>query len=258
MNFTVILKPLYEQLHILLPLFIITFILKTPWFKGVFGEFLVNLTAKIRLDKNTYHLIKNVTLPTDDGTTQIDHVIVSVYGVFVIETKNMKGWIFGGKHQRTWTQKIFKETNKFQNPLFQNYKHTKTLESLLDLTDQQIFSVVVFAGDSTFKTEMPENVTSGGGYIRYIKSKTIPVLSPSEVSEVIAKIETGRLNPSFKTHREHVAHVKGIIAEKSNQTLCPKCGSPMVLREVKKGDNSGKQFWGCSQYPRCRGIINIS
>jgi len=52
---------------------------------------MVNLAAKFFLDKNIYTLFKNVTLPTEDGTTQIDHVIVSRYGVFVIETKNMKG-----------------------------------------------------------------------------------------------------------------------------------------------------------------------
>jgi len=71
-------------------LFFITF-LKTPFMKGVFGELIVNLAAKFFLDKEKYHLFKNVTLPTEDGTTQIDHVIVSRYGIFVIETKNMKG-----------------------------------------------------------------------------------------------------------------------------------------------------------------------
>jgi Nuclease-related domain. len=171
MDLSVLLKPLIDQLHFIIPAIIFITFIKSPWFKGKFGEFMVNSVAKARLDKDVYHLIKNVTLPTDDGTTQIDHVIVSIYGVFVIETKNMKGWIFGNKDQRIWTQKIFKETHKFQNPLFQNYKHTKTLESLLGLTDQQIFSVIAFMGDSTFKTEMPENVTSGGDYVVTLNPK---------------------------------------------------------------------------------------
>jgi len=254
----VLLNPIYDQLRFIIPALIFALVVRSPWFKGKVGEFMVNVIARLRLDKNTYHLIKNVTLPTDDGTTQIDHVIVSVYGVFVVETKNMKGWIFGSKDQRTWTQKIFKQSHKFQNPLFQNYKHTKTLETLLGLGEQQIFSLVVFVGDSTFKTAMPENVTVGGGYLRYIKSKTIPVLSPEQVADILSKIEQGRLTPSFKTDRAHVAHVKTIIADKTAQTLCPKCGSPMVQREVKKGEQAGKAFWGCSQYPRCRAVINIS
>ena len=76
--------------------------------KVVMGELFVNVVAKVRLDKRIYTLFKNVTLPTEDGTTQIDHIIVSRYGVFVIETKNMKGWIFGNPQQKTWTQKIYR------------------------------------------------------------------------------------------------------------------------------------------------------
>ena len=113
----------------LIPIVLLLMFFKTSFAKGIFGEFLVNLAVNLRLDKKKYHLLKNVTLPTEDGTTQIDHIIVSQYGIFVIETKNMKGWIFGGEHQKTWTQKIYKHSSKFQNPLHQNYKHTKTIES---------------------------------------------------------------------------------------------------------------------------------
>lgn len=35
---------------------------------------------------------------------------------------------------------------------------------------------------------------------------------------------------------------------------CPKCASPMVRRQVKAGNNAGREFWGCSTYPKCRGI----
>ncbi len=245
---------LVGKLWYLIPIAVAAAILKTAWFKGKFGEFIVNFSARIFLDRKTYHLVKDVTLPTEDGSTQIDHIIVSKYGIFVVETKNMKGWIFGNPNQKTWTQKLYKHTSKFQNPIHQNYKHIKTLESLLGLNDQQIHSVIVFIGDSTFRTDMPENVTSSGGYIRYIKSKTKPVLTESEVNEIIEKIESGRLTPSFKTNREHVAHVRDIIAKKkSNNTVkCPKCGSAMVIREAKKGKNAGKKFWGCSAFPECR------
>lgn len=122
-----IIDQLIAQMGYILPVLVIITIIKTSWFKGKVGEFWINIHVKMRLDDKVYRLIKNVTLPTDDGSTQIDHILVSVYGVFVIETKNMKGWIFGGEHQRTWTQKLFKESYKFQNPLFQNYKHTQTL-----------------------------------------------------------------------------------------------------------------------------------
>ena len=230
--------------------------LKTPFMKGVLGEFQVNLLARLFLNKQVYALFKNVTLPTEDGTTQIDHIVVSRFGVFVIETKNMSGWIFGGAQQKTWTQKIYRHTTKFQNPLHQNYKHIQTLQSALELEPDKLFSLVVFIGDSDFKTPIPENVVYAGGYIHFIKSKQQPVLTDIEVDEVCRKIQFGRLVPSVKTHVEHVRHVKAIVEQKQQkiENACPKCGRPMVLRTAKSGDNQGNQFLGCSGFPKCRAI----
>jgi restriction system protein len=199
------------------------------------GEMLVHISAKIHLNKDKYHVLRNVTLPTADGTTQIDHIIVSEYGVFVIETKNMKGWIFGGAHQKTWTQKIFKYTKKFQNPLHQNYKHVETLKALLELNDQQIFSVVVFVGSSTFKTEMPENVINGPGLIRYIKSKDQHVIFDTDVQMILSKIEAERLVPSRETTKAHIAHVKQIIEEKQSSHSSPKC----IMNEAISSSDDG-------------------
>ena len=159
------------QFWFIVPLVFIILFIKTRFFKGWFGEFIVNDAITASLDKNEYHLLKNVTLPTEDGTTQIDHIIVSKFGIFVVETKNMKGWIFGGQQQKTWVQQIYKHKCKFQNPLHQNYKHTKTLENTLNIDGDKIFSVIVFLGRNMFKTPMPENVTDSRGYINYIKSK---------------------------------------------------------------------------------------
>jgi len=248
-------------------------VFKSARFKGVAGEFLVNTLTRLSLNKKRYHLIKDVTLPTEDGgTTQIDLIIVSPYGVFVVETKNMRGWIFGGERQKTWTQKFHKKTFKFQNPLHQNYKHVKTLQKLIELEDNQIFSVVVFVGESTFKTEMPPNVNRGLDYVKYIKSKTEPVLSEQEIKRITDLIESGRLERSTETSKKHIEYLKQKTkkakapaekveppAEKvkpiETSPSCPKCGSAMVLRTAKRGDNAGQEFWGCERYPKCRGVI---
>ncbi|WP_417509158.1 NERD domain-containing protein [Methylophaga sp.] len=254
MDFTPIFASLLS-LWYFIPLFICLAVLRSAWFKGILGEFMVNVIARWQLDKQHYHLIKNVTLPTADGTTQIDHIIVSVYGVFVVETKNIRGWIFGSASQKNWTQQLYKHKYRFQNPLHQNHKHLKTLQTLLELSDEHVFSVIVFIGDSHFKTPMPENVTYGMGYARYIKSKTNPVLTPAEKDAIIAQIESGRLSRSLKTNREHVAHVKQLVERKqTDEPLCARCGHKMVKRQSKKGDNAGQFFWGCSQYPKCRNI----
>ncbi|WP_404357006.1 NERD domain-containing protein [Methylotuvimicrobium sp. KM1] len=173
----------------------------------------------------------------------------------------MKGWIFGSPQQKTWTQKIYRHTSKFQNPLHQNYKHTQTLQSALALDPGKVFSVVVIVGDSTFKTPMQDNVVYSDGYIRFIKSKKQPVISDSQVMAICDKIESGRLKPSLKTHREHVKHVRTIVEEKQRSIdgkSCPKCGKPMVLGTTRNGENQGKQFWGCSGFPKCRTVRQIS
>jgi restriction system protein len=224
---------------------------RLPVVKGYFGELLVRLTARLSLNRETYHQLDNLTLETRDGTTQIDHVIVSPFGVFVIETKSMGGWIFGGEREPQWTQKIFRKTFRFQNPLRQNCKHLKAVEEVLGVPSDTVYSVVVFMGDSRFKTPVPPNVTQGLGYIRYIKSFREPVFSEEQVRGLASRLESGRMRPSLETHRNHVTNLKK-RADPTAERSCPACGSPMLIRNVRRGARAGQRFWGCSGYPKCR------
>lgn len=238
----------------LIPILLIVAFLKSPYIKGKFGESIVNYSITRELDQNIYHLIKDVTFPSLGGTTQVEHILVSKYGIFVIETKNIKGWIFGSKTQRQWTQQIYKHKNKFQNPLHQNYKHIKTLTELLNIDESKFHSLVVFTGESSFKTQMPENVVDKG-YTKYIKSKANIILSDTEVDELFKQIESKQFERSFKTNRNHVRNLK----ETHNKTTsvdntCPKCGSQLVKRTAKRGANAGNSFLGCSGFPKCRFI----
>ncbi|MDR9830893.1 NERD domain-containing protein [Vibrio sp. FNV 38] len=249
------------QVWYIIPFLLFASILKSRWFKGILGEYLVNKLLS-RLPESGYTLIKNVTLPTDGGTTQIDQIVVSKFGIFVVETKNMKGWIFGSKSQKQWTQKIYRHTSKFQNPLHQNYKHVKTLESLLGIDIKHLHSVVVFIGDSVFKTDMPENVTYARGCLKYIKQFDQPVFSESEYRQMINSIIDIQLQKGFVTDTKHRQHVKEIVAKKEavkHEAVkkCSRCGSEMVIRETKRGENKGQQFWGCSAFPKCRFVEHL-
>jgi len=268
MDIPSVIVTLLHQHWYFIPMFLLITTLKSAWFKGVYGEFLVNFILNRFLPKEQYSLIKNVTLPTDEGTTQIDHIVVSPFGLFVVETKNMKGWIFGNARQKQWTQKIFKYTGTFQNPLHQNYKHTQTLARRLAIPNNKVYSVVVFIGDSTFKSNMPDNVTYARGCIGYIKSKQAVHFSQQQVSEIYDTIESGRLVRTLKTNRMHNQHVKEIISskgradslqnkEESTQKVCPQCGAEMILRQAKRGNNVGKKFWGCTNFPMCKKVINL-
>ncbi len=253
----VIINVFIKVLCWLLPFVIVIGILKSPWCKGHFGELIVRLFTRFMLDKDTYHRVHNVTLTTPDGTTQIDHIFVSRFGIFVLETKNMQGWIFGRESQAQWTQKIYKKSFKFQNPLRQNYKHVKALENALQIPPETIHSVVTFVGESTFKTKMPPNVTSGRGFISYIKSFREPVFTENQVSDLLRRIESGRLAPTLAVHREHVTNLKTRSNPNANRR-CPKCGKPLVLRRVRSGERAGQQFWACSAFPKCRVTQSLS
>jgi len=207
-DFTPIVAQALKGFLYFLPILLLVAIFKSARFKGAMGEWAVNLASSVALNKNDYHLIKDVTLPTEDGTTQIDHIIVSRFGIFVVETKNMRGWIFGSEHQPRWTQKIFKQSFKFQNPLHQNYKHLKVLEACLGVDMRHLHSVFVFTGDCTFKTPMPNNVVRSGEYIRHIKSKTQAVLSDGQAQGYITAIEADRLERTSATRRAHIQHIK--------------------------------------------------
>lgn len=230
---------------------------KVAMVQGPFRRMDCEFVRKFLLPSDKYTRFRNVTLPTLDGTTQIDHIFVSRFGVFIVETKNMKGWIYGSERQAQWTQKLYKQSCKFQNPLRQNYKHVKALTAALKVSPDLVHSVVAFVGDSTFKTAMPANVTAGIGFARYIKSFTTPVFSQTEVEEIGAGIAANRLAPSWKTHRAHVRNLKA-RADPSAERNCPRCGQSMILRTVRRGTNFGDRFWGCSGFPKCRARQNIT
>jgi hypothetical protein len=126
----------------------------------------------------------------------------------VIETKNMRGWIFGGKDQAQWTQIIYRNKVKFQNPLRQNYLHIKALGSLLGLPTRCFKSIIVFAGDCMLKTEMPDEICTTSNLIEYIHSIDAEIFSNVQVNEICEKIRSVRLEPTYQTHRDHVKKLK--------------------------------------------------
>ena len=182
-----------------------------PMIKGKFGELAVNVHVKLYLKEPKYILLNDLTLPDGQGsTTQIDHILLSPNGIFVIETKNYKGWIFGGERQKMWTQKIYKKSYQFQNPIHQNYKHMKVLESVLSdiVSPEFMHSIIVFMPDAEFKTAMPTNVYRGASWTDYVLTLKDDVISPTQLKRIHLRLEKEILEKSWKTNREHVAQLK--------------------------------------------------
>ncbi len=169
------------------------------------GEALVCRELQANFSGPYYHLLNHITLKFKDGTTQIDHILVSRFGVFVIETKDYKGWIFANAKHTTWTQVLYRWKFKFQNPIFQNMRHVRAVEELLDfLPPEAIKSAVVFTGRAEFKTEMPSGVYTLSGLIDHLRTATEEVMSLNRVQFCVGRLETARLAISGQTDLEHV------------------------------------------------------
>lgn len=184
--------------------------MKSATGKGWIGEKMVSQIGLRQMDPAVYRVFDDIYLPRTDGkgTTQIDHVVVSKFGVFVIETKNMKGWIFGSPEQRQWTQQLFRKKSRFQNPVHQNALHVRALQSFLGLAADYFHPLVFFVGECEFKTPMPDNVRSSG-LKDWILAKQTPQLSESEVETAVGKLASlVAATDKRQTSKEHVKACK--------------------------------------------------
>lgn len=207
-------------------------LVRSRLFKGWWGEWQVKRWLAQDLDAQHYHCLHNVTLQLADGSsTQIDHVVISPYGVFVLETKHMQGWIFGTEKQRTWTQQIYRHRSSFQNPLHQNWRHIKALEEALQLPLAQLHSVVIFTGPYTLKTTLPAQVALGRAGVALIQQYTEEVLSPAQVAQLVQTLSTRRLAATRSTHRAHVAQLQTRHAP-ARQKVMP--SQPSVVRKISQ------------------------
>jgi hypothetical protein len=173
------------------------------------SEAKVSRALKKRFLAPDYHLLSHVTLPRGEGTTQIDHILVSRFGVFVIETKDYRGWIFAGLNHRYWTQVLYRAKFRFRNPLRQNHTHARAVHELLEfLPADAICPVVVFAGTAEFKTAVPDGVFSLAGFLAYVESQAVEVMSINRVQFCVGRLETARLSITKVTDVEHVQRLR--------------------------------------------------
>lgn len=157
-------------------------------------------------------LINNVTLKTNEGTTQIDHVLIADTGIFVIENKHYDGWIFGDPQSRQWTQTIYHKKSRFQNPLHQNYAHVKALKSLFNLPEDNFHSVVVFTGNAEFKSDLGPDVIQLPDLIPFLSADRPVVFDERKMAYIVGRIEMKRERRSIETDEYHINYVRQRLA----------------------------------------------
>ena len=229
--------------------------------KGQAGENLVRRYIEKLAEYEGYQIsaIHDLYIPKGDGTTsQIDHVMVTDKGIFVIETKNYEGWIFGSEKARYWTQTIYQYKQRFQNPLHQNYGHIESLKTFLGEKFAEIpyYSVVIFTNRSELKLKGPFQ-NSDVIHPEYLKKvvdqypgDVLPLFSQQEIRvklKVLEKRDKDNIKEVKRAHIDGIRRQKEINQTKVNAHICPKCGGKLVQRTGKKGE-----FLGCSSFPKCR------
>lgn len=238
--------------------------------KGRSGEF---YTYKCLKPLDGYRkFVFNVYLPKENGnTTEIDIILLHESGIYVFESKNYSGWIFGTETQQYWTQTVpigrgAAKKSKFLNPIIQNKVHLKWLQLFLEKERQlPFYSYIIFSDRCTLK----DITLTSGNHSVVNRYNTLPAvqsnfdkvgiqLTHEEIDSLYEKLyPLTQIDEAQKlTHIENV-HRKQQATTRAEGMRCPRCGGTLKIRTAGKGNRQGKKFLGCSNYPKCRYIEDI-
>ena len=234
-----------------------TFFFDTPESIGERGERRVSSFLE-DLPCWDYKVFNDLLLTDGQYTTQIDHLVLSRFGVFVIETKNVHGKIYGSEQAEYWKQYLpdwgykrygYTQEHKMRNPIWQNEGHIKSLRRLVFGNDVPIEGIVVFPDGTDLRGTVDHPVLRMGDVVLFIKSFRNEVLNTEQIESyrqrLLSIISTSQLD-----RQRHIDNVyRNQIRRDSAVTngKCPLCGGMLMLRKGRYG-----QFYGCSNYPECK------
>lgn len=219
--------------------------------KGIIGEKKLS-SLLMFLDKNVYHTYNNLYIETSRGTSQIDHVVVSQFGIFVIETKSYKGNIYGSFKSDKWTQNIWGNKYSMPNPIRQNKAHIYALKSILpNYAQLGSVSIIAFSSSASLyvTTDDDTKIIYIHNILSTIKSYNNIVFSSEQVEEICNAIYWAN-NTDKDVRHNHKYAVQQKVYNRNAQIeagICPNCGAELVRRNGRYGS-----FIGCSRYPQCK------
>lgn len=226
-------------------------ILKSPKYKGKCGEEIVkNILGTI----NGYNRIINNIMLNDNGKSrQIDHIAITRQGVFILETKNYGGVIYGKESSSEWKQYLKQKCFTFKNPIHQNYGHKEVVRKLLEGLTDKVYPIVVFTRRCNLKVDVKSTVLYDNQVTNFIENRE-KILTTDEIDEIYKTLMENRIK-NKETIRNHNYNVKHYIEYKdniANNGKCPRCGATLVKRTGKLGE-----FYGCTNYPNCKYTKNV-
>ncbi|WP_206831850.1 NERD domain-containing protein [Alicyclobacillus fructus] len=227
---------------------LMAYLLRNPQFIGYAGERIIRKRLS-SLPRGEYRVLHNLLVPREDGKrTQIDHVVVSPYGIFVIETKNYQGIIVGKDAWNEWTQVLNRRTkHRFLSPVVQNEGHIRALAYAVPEVPRSAFrSIVAFNDKARLDVESQKaEVVRFRDVAKAIRAHRDLLISAETVNLVVERLQSVHI----KGDKARQEHIKGIREMKRQlaANICPRCGGELVIRKGQRGE-----FYGCSNYPRCR------
>lgn len=252
---------------------------------GIYGE--KNIAFELKNSGIDMYVLHDLCLEYNGLKAQIDYLIITRQRVYVIECKNLIGNIeinSDGNFIRTYEINGKKIKEGLYSPITQNERHMAVIKGLRtpDNQIQKHFfekhfddtyrSLVVLSNPKTYlnakfaKKEVKNKVIRADALISYIKETDKTSCCDLKNDEMLSAAKyflehniLDRSDYSLK-YKEIVEQLKETATENAEQNTktCPRCGAELVLRTAKKGDNAGKEFYGCSTFPKCRYIENIS
>ncbi len=259
---------------------------------GIFGE----KQIRFELENSHFpmYVLHDLYLEHNGLSAQIDYLVVTKKHIYVIECKNLYGNIEidnKGNFIRSFSygKKTIKEG--IYSPITQNNRHIELIKAIrmeekTNILTRTLFekgfeknyrSIIVLANPRTVlndkfaKKEVKSLVIRADQLVEYIKSTDrvddAETMSEKQM-EALARFfaEKNQNNPVDYTlkYREMLKDFETkedvkINSQMEQETMpkCPKCGAVMVMRVAKKGENAGEKFYGCSMYPKCKGIVNL-
>lgn len=245
------------------------------------------------LDVNVGHnknwiLIHDLRLEHDGDVAQIDHLMIGrMMDVYVVESKNFTYGI-SINEEGDFCYFYNNKPISIPSPVAQNERHIKLLDRFLndnDLLPKRLgmtlrpnYRNIVLLSPQSRLTKPKSGlydctpVMKADKFIeRYKNDVNEDVLSDAvSIAKIISRDSLERFSEKIVLQHKPITidyiakfglkdeqKVEEGVAEYDSSPACPVCAKEMVQREAKKGKNAGNKFWGCTQYPKCRGVLDI-
>lgn len=191
---------MYLHLLWVTPLVLLIVYFSSPRFRGDIAETRVRRLLSSGLEKSRYTILNNVDIPFSGGSLHLNHIVVSRFGLFVIESEYVRGKVSGGEFQERWKSSHFGRSTRFDNPVHRNAVKVQALQKLLKLPASKFHAMTVLVGHSGVDDSMPVSVVPAENLVAHIRKNNRQIIEGEQADELIRTIGEVRSQPGGRRH----------------------------------------------------------